>query len=187
MPQPNRTSSNMDLQRFSFAKSVSILATIIGLALASPVHAATTSTPKLAIFDFELADFTAGGPIGGESPAETARLKLVTNLARRLIGRSGRYQLVDTTPADGEENVKDHWLRNCNGCDADIGRKLGADEVFLGTVQKISVLVHTVVFQIRDTRTGKTILNVQTDFRGDTDESWSRSVAWLIEHRLLGN
>lgn len=177
----------MDLRCSRFAKSASILATIFVLAQTSPVHAAATSPRKLAIFDFELADFTAGGPIGGESPAETARLKLVTDLARRLIGHSGQYQLVDTTPADGEENVKDHWLRNCNGCDADIGRKLGADEVFLGTVQKISVLVHTVVFQIRDTRTGKIILNVQTDFRGDTDESWSRSVAWLIEHRLLGN
>lgn len=151
------------------------------------VRATIAHPPKLAVFDFELADFSGGGPLAGESPAETARLRRVTKLARQLIEQSGRYRLVDTAAADDVEQVKTHWLRHCNGCDADIAMKLGADQSFLGIVQKLSVLVHTVVFQIRDTRTGKLILNVQTDLRGDTDESWMRSVTWLIEHRLLGN
>ncbi|AGK58640.1 hypothetical protein HYPDE_34843 [Hyphomicrobium denitrificans 1NES1] len=177
----------MDIQKFNQKQSVRFFAIAFFLALTSSGQAAESSPPKLAVFDFELADFSAGGPIAGESPTETARLKLVTKLARRLIEQSGRYQLVDTGPAGSEDKVKEHWLRNCNGCDADIALKLGADQSFLGTIQKLSVLVHTVVFQIRDTRTGKIILNVQTDLRGDTDESWTRSVAWLIEHRLLGN
>ena len=83
------------------------------------------------------------------------------------------------------EAVRTHWLRNCNGCDADIAKAFGAEQSFLGTVQKLSVLVHTVRFQIRDTRTGAVIWNIQTDLRGDTDESWRRAVIWLLENRLL--
>ncbi|MGH6867412.1 MAG: DUF2380 domain-containing protein, partial [Methylocella sp.] len=55
---------------------------------------AETSPPvKLALFDFELEDFSAGGQLIGESPADTAQLKLATSEARRLIAQSGRYRL----------------------------------------------------------------------------------------------
>ncbi|MFX8063495.1 DUF2380 domain-containing protein, partial [Acinetobacter baumannii] len=55
----------------------------------------------------------------------------------------------------------------------------------LGTMQKLSVLVHTLRFEIRNAATGKVIWNIQTDLRGDTDESWLRSVKFLIEEQLL--
>lgn len=40
-------------------------------------------------------------------------------------------------------------------------------------------------FRIRDAGAGE-LLNVsQTDLRGETDESWSRAIVWLIAHRLV--
>jgi hypothetical protein len=139
---------------------------------------------KLAVFDLELDDFSAGGPLAGESAEETQRLQRVTALARERLAHSGLFELVDTSVSDNE-SLKAHWLRKCNGCEADIARALGADMSFLGFFRKISVMEQNLEFRIRDARTGE-LLNVsQTDYRGETDESWSRAITWLIKHSLV--
>jgi len=139
---------------------------------------------KLAVFDLELDDFSAGGPLAGESSEETARLQRVTALARERLAQSGLFELVDTS-ASNDERLKAHWLRKCNGCEADIARVLGADMSFLGFFRKISVMEQYLEFRIRDAGAGE-LLNVsQTDLRGETDESWSRAIVWLIAHRLV--
>ncbi len=144
----------------------------------------TAKLIKLAVFDLELDDFSAGGPLAGESAEETARLLRVTALAREQLAKSGLFELVDTS-ASSDENVKAHWLRKCNGCEADIARALGADMSFLGFFRKISVMEQNLEFRIRDSRTGELMNVSQTDYRGETDESWSRAIVWLIRHGLV--
>ncbi len=139
---------------------------------------------KLAVFDLELDDFSAGGPLAGESAEETARLRRVTALAREQLAKSGLFELVDTS-ASSDENLRAHWLRKCNGCEADIARALGADMSFLGFFRKISVMEQNLEFRIRDARTGELMNVSQTDYRGETDESWSRAIVWLIRHGLV--
>ncbi|MGH6857179.1 MAG: DUF3280 domain-containing protein, partial [Methylocella sp.] len=154
-----------------------------------PAFVTSANTPppvKLAIFDFELEDFSAGGQLIGESPADTAQLKLATVEARRLIVQSGRYRLVDVSGA-GAEAVKAHSLRKCNGCDAGIAFKLGADQSMIGIVTRISRMEYTVRFQIRDARDGAVIFNKQTGLRMGANYSWDRGVAWLIKNRLLSS
>ena len=60
---------------------------------------------KLAVFDLELDDFSAGGPLAGESAEETARLRRVTALAREQLAKSGLFELVDTS-ASSDENLR---------------------------------------------------------------------------------
>jgi hypothetical protein len=154
-----------------------------------PAFAASagTSPPlKLALFDFELEDFSAGGSLLATNPADSETLKRVTDEVRQLIAQSGRYTLVDIGSADAEA-VKAHSLRNCDGCDAGIALKLGAEQSFVGIVTRISRTEYTVRFQIRDARTGAVILNKQTDLRMGADYSWSRGAAWLIKNRLLAS
>lgn len=139
---------------------------------------------KLAVFDFELDDFSAGGPIAGESPVETAMLQRVTTLARKQLARSGLFEIVDGS-ASTNEMVKTHWLRKCNGCEAGIARDLGAEMSFIAFFRKISVMEQYLEFRIRDARTGALINASQTDLRGETDESWSRAITWLIRYRLV--
>ena len=87
---------------------------------------------KLALFDFELDDFSGGGGgIAGDPAADLKHLDEVTAEARKLIAASGRYALVDVAGAEGE-GVKDRTLRQCHGCEAAIALKLGADQSFLG-------------------------------------------------------
>ena len=158
----------------------------VALFSATPGFASAEARPpiKLAVFDFELDDFSAGGPLAGESAEETARLRRITLQARDALAKSGLFEIVDVAAAT-DELVKNHWLRNCNGCDADIARRLGADMSFVGFYRKISVMEQSLQFRIRDARTGELRNVSQADLRGETDESWGRAIAWLIRHRLV--
>jgi hypothetical protein len=139
---------------------------------------------KLAVFDFELEDFSGGAGIIPESDQDREQLRLATETARRLLVESGRYSLVDVSGADAAD-VRAHTLRQCDGCDAAIARKLDADQSFVGIVTRISRTDYAVTFKIRDTRTGAPIAVEQTDLRMGANYSWNRGAAWLIKNRLL--
>lgn len=166
----------------SFSVGAFLLCAILPTGFAA---SAGTSPPiKLAIFDFELEDFSAGASLAAGNSDDSEQLKSVTNVARRLIARSGHHSLVDIGSADAQA-VKEHSLRKCDGCEAAIALKLGAEQSFIGIVTRISRMEYTVRFQIRDAQTGAVISNKQTDLRMGANYSWSRGAAWLIKNRLL--
>lgn len=173
---------------FSPSKALAVGA-LLSLTPLSATHAAETAETaggpvKLAVFDLELDDFSAGGPLAGESAEETARLGRMTQLARHLLGQSGLFEIVDVAPSKNA-TVADHWLRKCNGCDADAARDLGADMSFVGFYRKISVMEQCLELRIRDARTGRLVHASQADLRNETDESWSRALKFLIKHELV--
>ncbi len=139
---------------------------------------------KLAVFDFELEDFSGGAGIIPESDQDREQLRLATETVRRLLVESGRYSLVDVSGADAPD-VTAHSLRKCDGCDAASARKLGADQSFVGIVSRITRTDYAVTFKLRDTRTGAPIAVEQTDLRIGANYSWNRGAAWLIKNRLL--
>jgi hypothetical protein len=139
---------------------------------------------KLAVFDFELEDFSGGAGIIPESDQDREQLRLATETARRLLVESGRYSLVDVSRGDAPD-VSAHSLRQCDGCDAAIARKLGADQSLVGIVTRITRTDYAVTFKLRDTRTGAPLAVEQTDLRIGANYSWNRGAAWLIKNRLL--
>jgi hypothetical protein len=139
---------------------------------------------KLAVFDFELEDFSGGAGIIPESDEDRAQLRLATETARQLLTESGRYSLVDVSHADAQD-VTTRSLRKCDGCDAAIARQLGADQSLVGIVTRITRTDYAVTFKLRDTRTGAPIAVEQTDLRIGANYSWNRGAAWLVKNRLL--
>lgn len=105
-------------------------------------RAGASSLVKLALFDFELEDFSAGAQVRSKTADDNAHLAAVTNEARELIAQSGRYRLVDTGAANAKA-VKTHDLSRCNGCEASIAKNLGAEQSFLGVVTRISRTEYT--------------------------------------------
>jgi hypothetical protein len=73
----------------------------------------------------------------GDNAADLVQFDRATSETRRLIVLSGRYSLVDVSSAEGAA-VKWRSLRQCNGCEAAIALKLGADQSFVGVVTRIS-------------------------------------------------
>jgi len=139
---------------------------------------------KLAVFDFELEDFSGGAGIIPESDDDREQLRLATETARRLLAQSGRYTLVDVSGADAPE-AKAHSLRKCDGCEAAIARKFGADQSLLGIVNRVSRMEYGVTFELRDARTSKLLSVERTDLRMGANYSWNRGAEWLIKNRLL--
>lgn len=155
------------------------------IALFAGLPASADPSPiKIAVFDFELDDFSGGAGIAGDNAANLVQLDRATSEARRLIAQPGRYSLVDVSSAEGDA-VKGRSLRQCNGCEAAIALKLGADQSFVGVVTRISRTDYAVRFQVRDARTGALVLARQSDLRLGADYSWSRGAAALIKYRLL--
>jgi hypothetical protein len=75
-------------------------------------------------------------------------------------------------------------MPSCNGCDVDLAREVGASISVTGWVQKVSNLILNINVVARDVKTGKTIGAGSVDIRGNTDESWSRGLSYLVRNRL---
>jgi hypothetical protein len=149
-----------------------------------PAGAATSDPIKIAIFDFELEDYSAGAAFTAGSPADAEHLARVTDEVRQLFAESGRYDLVDVAAADAAA-AKDHTLSQCNGCDAPIALELGAEQSFVGVVRRITRTEFVVRFEIRDTRTGDIVAAENSGLNMGADYSWNRGATRLVKNRLL--
>jgi hypothetical protein len=165
----------------------SILASAMLLASSFAAGAADTRVPspvKIAVFPFELVDFSAGAPHVPADEIDREQLRLSTEEARKLIVESGRYQLVDTSTAN-DSIAKAGALRDCEGCEAGIAAGLAADQSMIGIVTRITRMEYAVTYKIRDVRSGGLVDVQQTDLRMGANVAWSRGARWLIQRRLL--
>ena len=151
---------------------------ILTALLAGPVLPAAAETPpRLAVFDFTIVNTSAA-----TTPEELARLhRLDTQLQDAL---RSRFTVVDVTPVRDRLARIDN-IRGCNGCELDLGRELGAQQVAYGWVQKVSNLILNVNLVIEDASTGRTLHADSVDIRGNTDESWSRGLRYLLNERMF--
>jgi hypothetical protein len=153
-------------------------------AVAGSAETAAPSPTKIAVFPFELEDFSAGAAYVPPDDIDREQLRLSTEEARRLIAASGRYQLVDVS-AVNDQATKAGKLRDCEGCDARIAAGLDADQSMIGIVTRITRMEYAVTYKIRDARSGALVDVKQTDLRMGANVAWSRGARWLIENRLL--
>jgi len=148
---------------------------------AIPVRAA--EPPRLAVFDLELIDTSLQGEVYGARADERERLRRVGDQLRTELGQSGKFQILDISPVSAEAHQSN--LRACGGCDVKLAQQLNADLEITGVVQKVSSLILNINLYLRDVQTGRLLVAASADMRGNTDESWSRAVRYLIRERLL--
>jgi hypothetical protein len=121
-------------QRFlrNFWKTLTALLT---LAAAVPAVAADAdpvrAKPKLVVLDIELT-----GDLGGPqfTAEHEARLRLESDTLRQQLQQSGLYTIIDAAPALAlitKLKSQQSYLHDCNGCDLEIGKQLGADQVLV--------------------------------------------------------
>jgi hypothetical protein len=156
----------------------------LGLAIALFLSSPVAAEPfKAAIFDFELLDTSLQGEMRGPQADEQRRLKDVTDQLRKGLAEAGKFVIVDISPVNAAAHASN--LQSCGGCDVDYARQLGADLAITGVVQKVSALILNMNIYLRDTQTGQLIAGMSADFRSNTDESWSRTMSYLLRNRLL--
>ncbi len=157
--------------------------TLLFLAVGCTPNAQAAALPRVAVFDFELIDNSLDGEIYGTTAAEKTRLQKLGEQLRKALQDSGRYEVADIGPV--EEAARGSNLQACGGCDVDFAKKVGAGIAITGTVQKVSNVILNVNLYVRDVASGNLIKAMSVDMRGNTDESWSRAMSWLLRNRLL--
>ncbi|HMK14646.1 MAG TPA: DUF3280 domain-containing protein [Burkholderiales bacterium] len=147
----------------------------------SAACAAGQALPSIAVLDFELIDDTQDDN-SATLAAQQRRLILISEQLRKELNNAGLYRVLDNAPAaDYIAKLKSaQELRACNGCEVDIGKKLDADLVLTAWVQKVSNLILNINIEIKSVASGQTILNKSVDIRGNTDQSWSRGISYMV-------
>lgn len=152
---------------------------LLACALAGPFSPAMAKTlPTVAVFDFTLTN-TSPAP---STAKELARLQRLNQQLRS--GLRDRYDVVDVGPVQ-DRLARVDSIRGCNGCELDLARQLGAQQVAYGWVQKVSNLILNVNLVVEEASTGRTLRAESVDIRGNTDESWSRGLRYLLNERMF--
>jgi hypothetical protein len=168
----------------SIASILALAVILAGAATAVAAEAVGLALIKLAVFPFELEDFSAGAASSPPDDIDREQLRLSTEEALRLIAESGRYQLIDVGAAN-DLAAKAGRLRDCEGCEARIAVGLAADLSMIGIITRISRTEYAVTYKIRNAGSGALVDVEQTDLRMGANVAWSRGVRALIQRQLL--
>ncbi|HEX2114989.1 MAG TPA: DUF3280 domain-containing protein [Alphaproteobacteria bacterium] len=148
--------------------------------LLTPSLAGAGDVRPLAVFDFELINTS----LEAERPDETQRLAMLNAMLRERLAALDRFRLVDIAPLR-QRIANSPQLRNCNGCEVDLARELGAEVVATGTVQKVSNLILNINLALKEVPSGAVISGGSVDIRGNFDESWRRGLDRLLRNQGL--
>ena len=143
-----------------------------------------TPAPKsAAVMEFDLFDDMSAyeDPVVIES--ENRRIALISDALRQELEQRALYRVLDNGPAAALiEGLKARQnLRNCNGCEIDIGKALDAEVIVIGWVQKVSNLILNINVQIKDVPTGEMLYAKSVDLRSNTDQSWLRGIRYMVD------
>jgi hypothetical protein len=152
----------------------------LAFVIATPARA---DPPKVAVFDFELVDTSLQGEVYGARLDERDRLMRAGDQLRKELADSGKFTVVDVAPVNAAAHGSN--LQACGDCEVRFADQLGADLAITGVVQKVSNLILNMNIYLRDVHTGQIVTAVSADLRGNTDESWSRAMSYLLRNRLL--
>jgi hypothetical protein len=117
--------------------------------------------------------------------AERSRLASIEQLFKSKLEASGRYKFVQI-PADIKTKIESGpWIGSCGGCEIGYGEQLGGDIVAWVVVQKVSNLILNINVYMTDVVTKKVTFVHSVDIRGNTDESWTRGMTYMVKNYLL--
>ena len=150
---------------------------------ATAAETVSRSPKSAAVMDFELVNEMRDYETEASRAAQTQRLTLISDALRQEFDQRGMYRIIDNTAAAKliADQKTQQDLRNCNGCELDIGRALGADVIILSWVQKVSNLILNVNIEVKDVASGITLYTKSVDLRGNTDKSWLRGIHYMVD------
>jgi hypothetical protein len=117
--------------------------------------------------------------------AERHRLAALEPQFTSSIESSRKYEIISLTEDVRAKIATSQPLGQCGGCEATFGKELHADRVAWMTVQKVSNLILNMNLYVADPKTDKLTFLKSVDIRSNTDESWSRSLKYLLDNYFL--
>lgn len=117
--------------------------------------------------------------------AERGRLASIESLFKAKLEASGRYRFVPIPAGAAAKIAAGPEIGTCGGCEFGYGKELGADYAAWIVVQKVSDLILNINVYMADVAARKLTFVHSVDIRGDTDESWTRGITYLVKNYLL--
>ena len=155
-------------------------ALLAALALGAAHGARADEAKTAAVFD---AVFVNSSP-EETSPVETARIRTMTQALKLALETTGQYRIVDLAPIETQiDAVKD--IHDCNGCEVELAKKVGAQVAVVAWTQKVSNLILNLNIRIEDVATGETLRGGSVDIRGNNDQSWDRGLKYLLKEHVF--
>lgn len=134
---------------------------------------------RVAFLGLTFIDTSTEGAYNGVRPDESARLRLLEDLVAARFVKEG-MTLLDLAPIS-EQLESTTNPTNCYGCELRMAKKLDADFVVVGVVQKVSNLIIAMNLVMRDARSGEVVRGRSVDVRSNTDQSWSRGMRYILK------
>jgi hypothetical protein len=172
-------------QKFRSAAEAVARRIVSGIAVCLIVASAQAATPpkSIAVVNCALIDDNAAYNDADVTRVQQARIGMISDELRDLLRDRALYRVADNAPADklikGLEALQD--LNACNGCELEVGRRLGVERIGVCWVQKVSNLILNINLRVEDVATGQTVFQRSVDIRGNTDQSWRRGVRSLVD------
>lgn len=124
----------------------------------------------------------------GDEPttdAERARLAALASAFQSKLEASGRYAFLAIPPSTQKQMDAGAVIGTCGGCEYQYGAELGGDRVAWLVVQKVSNLILNLNVYVGDVPGHKLTFVHSVDIRGNTDESWTRGMNYLVKNYVL--
>ncbi len=118
------------------------------------------------------------------SPAERKRIKTIERLLTTKLEEMDLYKFVDVPNSIQKKIKRGQPIGECGGCEIDYGKELDVDRIVWIRVQKISNLILNMNVYVADVASQQMTFVRSVDIRGNTDESWSHSIKWLIRRYM---
>ena len=141
-----------------------------------PPNGDAASPLKAVVFDVEPVELP-------QTAAMRDRLKAESDLLRKIIADKG-YAIVDMAPQ--ARKIADNLpLSQCNGCDQDIAKALGADIEVTTAMQQVASAIFNLSGSIKDVATNRVLRSSVVDIHGDDVDVWTHGIKFLVKERLL--
>lgn len=151
--------------------------------------AATTKQPTHSpavpaiVLDLELTGDTS---ISLVAATDAVLLKKFSQVIRDKLQDSGLYTVIqDKETQDDLLRVgKAQYLHRCNGCELKLAARHGAEQVVVPTIFRMSVLIQTLLVEVRDVQSGDVVIRKAYNFRSNTELAWQKTTDYFIRDLL---
>jgi hypothetical protein len=167
------------MNRFSLAFARALAALVLSAVLATGAQAG--NPVPTAFFGFRMINSS----LEETTADEKRRLGMLEEILRKKLENSGRFRMVQIPPEVQTQIAAGLAIGECNGCEVELGQKLGAKQMLWGTVQKVSNLILNLNVYLGDVDSGQMTFVKSVDIRGNTDESWTAGLNYLIRNYML--
>jgi hypothetical protein len=117
--------------------------------------------------------------------AERARVTRTEKAFVEQLAASGRYRTIPVPDDVRAKIAAGQAVGECGGCEFDFDKESRADIVAWIKIQKISNLILNMNVYMASEKTKKMLLVKSVDVRGNTDDTWTRSLAYLVNNSVL--